>query len=245
MPIKPVSTVSLTDQELQQRSQCSMYISTEVDPWQGPADRTIRWAISERASGTIRKPDDLRVHFAAGWKKAWKGQAYSKAYWAGINKALPFGRRVYYFLLKYEVEHPFRPYTLKLDGGRVTGSYALVWWDKCRKGSIPMLVRPILRRPRFGKTPDYAVLAQWLAARREMDTVDLNIVHLPMFTGERWITKDVKAPLAKRWINDILIQAAEKMDFPRAGTQCATCSRPCNEVFDGPYGPDWHATDKV
>jgi hypothetical protein len=105
------------------------------------------------------------------------------------------------------------------------------------------MVRPILNRPRFVKTPDYAVLAQWLAARQEVDTVDLNIVHLPMFTGERWITKDVKGPLAKRWINDILIQAAEKRDFPRAGTQCATCSRPCNEVFDGPAGPDWRGTN--
>jgi hypothetical protein len=105
------------------------------------------------------------------------------------------------------------------------------------------MVRPILNRPRFVKTPDYAVLAQWLAARQEVDTVDLNIVHLPMFTGERWITKDVKGPLAKRWINDILIQAAEKMDFPRAGTQCATCSKLCNEVFDGPVGPDWQGTN--
>ena len=86
------------------------------------------------------------------------------------------------------------------------------------------------------KTPNYTVLAQWLAARQEVETVELGIAHLPMFYGQPWLTKDVNEGLAKQWLNHLVAEAADKMDFPRTGPQCMTCTQPCSEVFMGPVG---------
>ena len=119
------------------------------------------------------------------------------------------------------------------------GENALVVWRKYRKGEIPMLVDPLLRRPRYVKTPNYSVLAQWLAARRDDDAVELGIVHLPMLYGEPWLTRDVNERLAKQWLNHLVSEAADKRDFPRTGPQCTSCSHPCNEVFTEPAGQDW------
>src|ERR1035437_8418381 len=84
--------------------------------------------------------------------------------------------------------------------------------------------------PRYVKTPNYTVLAQWLAAREEVDTVELGVAHLPMLYGKPWLTKDVNEQLAKQWLNHLVAEAAVKRDFPRTETQCMTCSQPCKEV---------------
>jgi hypothetical protein len=89
------------------------------------------------------------------------------------------------------------------------------------------------------KTPNYTVLAQWLAARRDVDAVELGIAHLPMLYGLPWLTKDVNERLAKQWLNDLVNEAAAEGNFPRTGPQCATCSQPCNDVFTEPVGQDW------
>ena len=231
--------VSLTHLELQRRSHCGLYMPTTVDPLQEPAERTFRWALRERYNGKIVKPTDIREHFTDGWVKAWTGPEKDQAYWEGPKAASPFGRRVYTFLLKYEVIHPYEPYTLQLDRGQVRGENAVVLWRKYRNAPIPMLVDVVLRRPRNTQVPNHMVLAQWLAARQDVDTVDLGIAHLPMISGEFWTTKDVAEPLARQWINAIVDQAAAQRDFPRAGTLCKTCSQPCKEVFRGPDGPEW------
>jgi hypothetical protein len=182
---------------------------------------------------------DLREHWSAEWKKQWGKEQAGSEYWNGIGKSRTFARRVYEFLLKYEVIHPYEPYTLEFDRGQVKGENALVVWRKYRKGDVPMLVDPLLRRPRYVKTPNYAVLAQWLAARQDVDAVELGVVHLPLLFGEPWLTKDVKEQMAKRWLNHLVSEAADKMDFPRTGPQCMTCSHPCSEVFTEPEGKDW------
>ena len=153
----------------------------------------------------------------------------------GVNLQ-PSRRRVFMFLLKYEVLHPYEPYTLELDRGQVKGENAVVVWCKYRKAEVPMLVDPLLRRPRHVKTPNYTVLAQWLAARQKVETVELGIAHLPMLFGQRWLTRDVNEQLAKQWLNHLVAEAADKRDFPRTGPQCMTCSQPCSEVFTGPVG---------
>jgi hypothetical protein len=173
------------------------------------------------------------------WQKSWGKGTKNATYWKGVGKAATFTRRVYLFLLNYQVLHPYQPYTLRLDRGDVKGENALVLWSKYRKGDIPMLVDSFLRRPRHVKTPNYTVLAQWLAARQDVDAVELGIVHLPLLSGERWLTKDVNEPLAKQWLNHLVTEAADKRDFPRTGRQCTSCSHPCNEVFKGPEGEDW------
>jgi hypothetical protein len=86
------------------------------------------------------------------------------------------------------------------------------------------------------KTPNYPVLAQWLAARENVDAVELGIAHLPMFYGQPWLTKDVNEGLAKQWLNHLVAEAADKWNFPRTGPQCMTCSQPCSAVFTGPVG---------
>jgi hypothetical protein len=131
-----------------------------------------------------------------------------------VNKSRTFARRVYEFLLKYPVLHPYQPYTLQFDRGDVKGENALVVWRKYRKGDIPMLVDPLLRRPRYVKTPNYEVLAQWLAARQDADAVELGITHLPLLSGEPWLTKDVNERLARQWLNHLVSEAADKRDFP-------------------------------
>lgn len=231
--------ISLTDQELQRRSQCALYVPTELDPLQGPAERSIRWALKERHGGKIHSAGELREYFTSEWMKDWKQPDKTAEYWEGPKNAAGFARRVYFFLLKHEVIHPFEPYTLQLDRGQVTGENAVVLWRKYRHEPVPMVVDPILRRPRRTLVPNHPVLAQWLAAREDADTVDLGIVHLPLVSGDFWTTKDVKEPLARRWINAIVNEAADRADFPRAGTQCKTCSQPCTEVFQGPDGPAW------
>jgi hypothetical protein len=70
MQTEPANRVSLTDRELQQRSQCSLYMPTKVDPLQAPADITLRWALRERYNGKIVKPADIREHFTDAWVKA-------------------------------------------------------------------------------------------------------------------------------------------------------------------------------
>jgi hypothetical protein len=198
--------------------------------------RTIRWALRERHKGKIPPAADLRKRWVAEWKEGWGDEKKNAAYWEGVNRSANFGRRVYEFLLKYEVLHPYEPYILHLDRGQVKGENAVVVWCKYRKAEVPMLVDPLLRRPRHVKTPNYAVLAQWLAARQKVDTVELGIAHLPMLYGEPWLTKDVNEGLAKQWLNHLVAEAADKMDFPRPGPQCKNCSQPCNEVFTGPVG---------
>jgi hypothetical protein len=226
----------ITDQELQRRSQCSLYNPAEIDLLEEPSRLTVRWALLERHLGKACSLSDLRAHWVAGWKKGWGSERINGVYWKGVGKAATFARRVYEFLLKYEVLHPYEPYTLQFDRGQVKGENALVVWRKYRKGDIPMLVDPLLRRPRYVKTPNYTVLAQWLAARQEVDTVELGIAHLPMLYGQPWLTKDVNERLAKQWLNHLVAEAADKRDFPRTGPQCMTCSHPCSEVFTGPVG---------
>ncbi len=226
----------ITDQDLQRRSQCSLYHPTEIDLLEKPSRLTFRWALRERHEGKIRQVVDLRAHWVAGWTKGWGDETKNSVYWDGVKKAAGFARCVYEFLLKYEVLHPYEPYTLELDRGQVKGEKALVVWHKYRKGDIPMLVDPLLRRPRHVKTPNYAVLAQWLAARQKVEEVELGIAHLPMLFGQPWRTKDVNEQLAKRWISNLVAEAADKRDYPRTGPQCMTCSQPCSEVFTGPVG---------
>lgn len=232
-------SISLTDLELQQRSQCSLYTPTFVDPLEHPAEQTLRWAVRERHLGTIREPKELRKRFVGLLEKARGNQKKDQVYWNCVKQSLPFGRRVYMFLLKYRVLHPYEPYTLQFDRGQVTGENAVVIWDKYRKGEIPMLLSMHFRRPRYLKTPNYSVLAQWLAARQDVDTVGLGIAHLPLIFGERWTTKGVNEAQARRWIDGIVNAAADRMDFPRVGSQCETCTRPCNEVFPQPDAQDW------
>ena len=226
----------ITDQELQRRNQCNLYNPTEIDRLERPAMRTIRWALRERHKGNIRPAADIRARWVAEWKKGWGEEKINAAYWRGVNRSTAFGRRVYEFLLKYEVLHPYEPYILELDRGQVKGENALVLWRRYRKGDIPMLVDPLLRRPRYVKTPNYAVLARWLAARREVETVELGIAHIPMLYGQPWLTKDVNEQLAKQWLNHLVAEAADKRDYPRTGPQCMTCTQPCSDLFTGPVG---------
>src|SRR5450631_460408 len=114
-------TTVITDQELQGRSQCNLYSPTEVDRLERPAMRTIRWALRERHKGKIRLAADIRARWVAEWKEGWGEEEISAAYWKGVNRSAAFGRRVYEFLLKYEVLHPYEPYILELDRGQVKG----------------------------------------------------------------------------------------------------------------------------
>ena len=141
--------ISLTDQELQRRSQCALYVPTELDPLQGPAD-----AIDPLgSSGTSRqvrsaKTGGTREHFTVGWMKAWKQARQDRGVLERPKNAAGFARRVYVFLLKHEVIHPFEPYTLQLDSGKVTGENAVVLWrsntamNLCQWWSIRFLRRP-------------------------------------------------------------------------------------------------------
>jgi hypothetical protein len=233
----PPSTI-ITDRELQQHSQCSIYVPAEIDLLEEPARLTIRWALEERHRGRICLPPVLRERWVTEWKKCCN-ESVGPVYREGVGKAANFARRVYMFLLKYEVLHPYEPYVLQFDRGQVKGQNALVVWQKYRKGEVPMLVDPLLRRPRHVKTPNYTVLAQWLAAREKVDAVELGIAHLPMLYGLPWLTKDVNERLARQWLNHLVSEAADKRDFPRTGPQCSSCSQPCNEVFKGPEGKDW------
>ena len=115
--------------------------------------------------------------------KAWTRPEKDQAYWKGPKAAAALGRRLYEFLLKYEVIHPYQPYSLQFDNGKVTGENALVLWTPYRHAPVPLVVDAFLRRPRHTQIPNYAALAQWLAARQEVDTVDLGIVHFLCFPG--------------------------------------------------------------
>lgn len=231
----------LSEKELHRRSQCSLYDPLRVDVLEGPAERTFRWAVLERSFGKIHKAPEIREHFVSGWNKAWSdlNTKFSGDYWKGPKFAAALGRRVYEFLLKFEVIHPFEPYTLELDRGVIHGSNALISWKKARKEPIPMVIDTWLRRPRDVRTPHLPALAQWMAARQQVDTVDLGIVHMPLVFGERWTSSNVDEALARRWLNAIVNEAADKSLFPRVGTQCTNCSHPCKEVFHGPDGHSW------
>jgi hypothetical protein len=226
----------ITDQDLQRRSQCSLYHPTEIDLLEKPSRLTFRWALRERHLGKICSLVDLRAHWVAGWTRGWGSEKKNSIYWKSVKRAAPLAARVYKFLLDHEVLHPYEPYILELDRGQVKGENALVLWRKYRKGKIPMLVDPLLRRPSHVKTPNYAVLAQWLAARQKVETVEVGIAHLPMLFGQPWLTKDVNEGLAKQWLNHLVAEAADKRDYPRTGPQCMTCTQPCSEVFTGPVG---------
>ena len=107
----------ITDQELQRRSQCSLYNPAEIDLLEEPSRLTVRWALRERHMGKICPVADLRAHWVAGWKKGWGSEKKNGVYWKGPGKAATFALRVYGFLLKYEVLHPYEPYTLQFDSG--------------------------------------------------------------------------------------------------------------------------------
>jgi hypothetical protein len=231
--------IVLSEEELHRRSLCSMYDGRVVDSLKVPAERTFRWALRERHGGKIPSPSDLREHFTNGWSSTWNKPNKDLEYWKGPKAAAAFGRIVYGFLLKYEVIHPFEPYSLSLGGGSIRGENALVLWRKARHEPVPRIVDMRLRRPRDNRQPYYPVLAQWIAAREVVDTVDLGIVHLPLLWGEDWTTADINEPLARQWLNAIVKEAAENSLFPRVGTQCVTCSHPCKEVLRGPDGHSW------
>lgn len=231
--------IVLSDKELQRRSLCSMYIQRQVDLLEGPAEHTLRWAIRERHFGKIHSPSELREYFINEWGKAWNRPEKDSGYWQGPNAARSFGRRVYEFLLKHEIVHPYEPYTLELDRGTVIGHNALALWRKARQEPVPMVIDFRLRRPRDTRTPYYPALAQWVAARLDVESVDLGIVHVPTIWGDRWTTTDVNEALARRWLNAIVNEAADQTLFPRVGPQCVMCSHPCKEVFHGPNGHSW------
>ncbi len=235
----PTIQFSITDTELQRRSQCSLYTPTVFNPLEGPAERAFRWAIKQREAGKIASPADLREYFMREWNKDWDERERNTEYWVGPKKAPAFARRVYEFLLKYVVTQAFQPYTLQLDRGQVTGEYALALWSKYRSEPVPMVIHGLLTRPRKTLLPDYKVLAQWLAARQDVEDVDLGIAHLPWVSGDFWTTKDVDELRARGWLNAIVSQAADRADFPHPGTQCRTCSQPCTEVFRGPGRFQW------
>jgi hypothetical protein len=54
----------------------------------------------------------------AGWTRGWGSEKKNSIYWKSVNRSAPFAARVYEFLLKYEVLHPYEPYILELIGGR-------------------------------------------------------------------------------------------------------------------------------
>jgi hypothetical protein len=230
--------VTLSELELQRNAVCSMYVEQSVDYLIGPAERTFRWAVRQRHNGIICTPKMLRERFLDDWKKSWEG-AIDDTYWVGPKAAAPFGRRVYEFLLKYEVLRPFEPYQLQLEHGQIHGQNALVLWRKLRQEPVTMVLDVRMRRPRDYRTLHYPALAQWAAARLEVETTALGIVHLPLVWGERWTTTDVDEALAQRWLDGIVKQVSDQRLFPRVGAQCASCTHPCKEIFRGSNDDRW------
>jgi hypothetical protein len=237
----PVLPNTFSDQEIQRRSQCSLYVAAEADPLLRPAMQTLRWGLRERHLGKIRTAADLRERFVQEWVGGWSGDPTGSAYWVGPNQARPFARRVYEFLLKYEVIHPYEAYTLELDHGQITGEMALVQWRRARRPPVLMVLDARLNRGSelLSRQPTMQGLTQWLAAREQVDDIELGIVHQPLLRGEAWLTREVNEALARRWLNAMVKEAADGSDYPRNGPQCKTCSRPCTEVFNGPDGHNW------
>lgn len=231
---------TFSDAELHRRSLCSLYDSKEVDLLAGPAEQTFRWALRERHSGKVPSIESLRERFMDGWSSGWSKPEKDSSYWKGPNAARSFGRRVYEFLLKYEVIHPLEPYKLNIEHGIVTGEYALAQWTKTRAASVPLVIDMRLRRPRDTRELYFPVLARWLAAREVVESVDLGIVHIPLVWGERWVTDTINEPLARQWIDAMVKEAADGINVPRVGSQCVTCSHPCKEIFHGPDGRSWN-----
>jgi hypothetical protein len=94
-----------------------------------------------------------------------------------------------------------------------------------------MVIGECLRRPRDIRVPNYPLLAQWAAARLEVDEVSLGIVHVPLLFGASWTTSDVNEPLAHKWLGAMVKVHAENLLFPRPGVQCDDCTHPCKEVL--------------
>jgi hypothetical protein len=66
-----LSRTVITDRELQQRSQCSIYVPAEIDPLEETARLTFRWALRERSKGIICSPPGLRKRWVTEWQKSW------------------------------------------------------------------------------------------------------------------------------------------------------------------------------
>jgi len=221
---------------------CPLYRPATVDLMTRPAEQTFRWALTERHIGKIPTVVTLREHFVAAWAKGWNQPEKTLDYWEGPQAARTFARRVYEFLLKHEVVHPFEPYALELDAGRIRGMNTLVLQQRYRREPIQMVVDMKLRRPRDTRLPYppfYPVLAQWLAARQESDALNLGISHIPLIWGERWSTLEVNEPLVRRWLDAIVREAAGGFPFPRVGPQCLTCLQPCKEAISGQDDHSW------
>src|ERR1035441_4152883 len=69
----------INDQELQRRSQCSLYHPAEIDRLEEPSRLTVRWALRERHSGKVCSLPDLRAHWVAGWIKGWGNEKISRS----------------------------------------------------------------------------------------------------------------------------------------------------------------------
>lgn len=233
----------LTEEELHRRSLCSLYAPPPVDPMSLVAEEAFRWALHERHLHRLPTPEDLRAKFVALWAGSRSDAEKDLAYWEGPKTCAAFARRVYMFLLRYEVLHPYQPYTLEVDGGLIQGQNAVVLWPKARQEPVPMVVDLRIRRPRDLRVPFYPGLAQWQAARMDVETVDLGIVHLPLLWGEPWCTKEVNERLTRHWLTSILNEAVEQRVFPRVGPQCRNCAHPCKDVFHAPGGRSARARD--
>jgi hypothetical protein len=227
---------SLSDESLHELSQCGLY---QIGPLnvQSVLEATVRFtfrdAVRDRFFSKIQEPKILRASFVKNWKKLWPDKPDGPGYWRGPAASIPFARRVYEFLLKYEVVQPFEPYRLELEYGNVYGEHAIGVWKRSREQPLHFSIEPWVTKPRDPRVPYYPAVARWLAGRQLVEEVDFAIVNLPLSRGERWIDREINEPLAQHWINGILKQTAEQRLFPRSGSQCKTCSHPCTEIFHG------------
>src|ERR1035437_5794623 len=76
----------ITDQELQRRSQCSLYNPTEIDLLEEPSRLTFRWALRERHLGKTCSLGGLRAQGVAAWKKGCGSNKINAVYWKGPGK---------------------------------------------------------------------------------------------------------------------------------------------------------------
>ena len=230
----------LSEAELDRRSQCVLYQPASMDLLVQPSQLAFEWALRKRLDGKIIEPPDLREKFIEIWAAQWGKPEKDASYWEGPQAARPFARRVYEFLLRHEVVHPFEPYQLELDSGVIAGRNAVVLRQYSRAQPVEMVVDVQMRVPRIPELPHLPALAQWMAARQESEALDLAIVHVPLIRGESWISKTVDEALARTWLDGMVREAAANSLFPRLGTaQCRTCTQPCKEVFRGQNDNRW------
>lgn len=215
----------MKERELSRLLKCPL-----LDPsYDGVVDKIIpmaNWVLRKSFDGKLNGRPDQILHEIRG--------RILEDFPADGTLARVAGYRLLQLVLHYEVVHLEQPYSLSLSGYTIEGKYALL---RKRSGAkLPHVlvlhdIEPDIRNTQ-AQPPDVVTLSRYVHVLTATSHKDARVLHYPVIRGSTWTNRDLKLPLAKRYLESMLKVATLRPEFPVVGGHCESCAtKRCMEVF--------------